>query len=182
MQRYDLTDKVTIYFAVYIDPNTKDTSVKAYSDNKFLMETYLSFHNCKNLVLRTTTQTWEELIPIVNADEINGRELTILRLNSRNRSNKKRGPTEIVAVPGIDPEIMHVHDMSKDFCSAIVNYSAIQDHLTGLKRKYQEALATLGLFDVVRKTVYGQDSRFTNSVFMDEVMVLLRFFQDEFGE
>lgn len=180
MQKYDyLTDQVTFYFITVTDPTNGEKWIKAFTDNRDLANFYLDFHHCPNLGLRKLTGTLEEIIPIVNS-ECRNDEIDVYHFQMRAR---KPGSdlTELVSVPATQQEYTQVQEQAQTFCSSKVNYHDINEVLPRLRGKYQSALATIGLLDVIGNVIRGKHTRFTREIAIDELRILVKFFPVDFG-
>lgn len=181
MKDYDPDDQVTFWFVIVRYKDGKNQMVKAWSDNKDLVDFYLQFHNSPNYSVRKVSDRYEKVLKIINGDCRND-EIQIGHLITRNRTGKRSSdPTQLVSVPVTEPEMMHLNDMKNTTCSSIVDYSALHDIMPRLKGKYRSALVILGLEDLIRKEIHNASNKFADGIFMDDVMLLLKFFPEEFG-
>jgi hypothetical protein len=180
MKSYDLSDRVTFYFVCAMDNNGNHMMIKGWSVVKAMIDAYMKFHQCPSFYVKKITDTWENIVRLLNEETHD--EIKIANLITKNRSGKrKKDPVDIVSIPITDGEHMHVNDQVTTTCSTYVDYTLLNKHVRHLKQKYREALAFIGLNEVIDKEIRNKDSRFMKSLILDELMILVKFFPAEFG-
>lgn len=101
----------------------------------------------------------------------------------KNNKNRKKGhESRMIYVPLTSTENMLIQDESVCFLASRIDYSYINETFHYLKKKYQQVLKDIYLYDVMNKVVYEKQSKFTNNVEIDDLMVLFRSFPDHFGK
>lgn len=177
MKRYDEDDVMTCYFVVYDDDGTK--YIRAWSDDKDLIQMYLDFHKCKKYRMKKITDTFREIVKVI--EENFNDEVGMFNLSTRNKGGKKSEPTKTIVVPMTDTESMMVNEETNTYLASRINYGYINEVFSYLKPKYQKALKMIFLEDVMKKVVYEKSGRFVSNIELDELLVLYKSLPDQFG-
>lgn len=178
MKTYELSDLVTFYFVIRPDERASGGSeIKAWTDDKSLLQFYLEFHQCSQYVTRKLNKTFKEMIKILN--ENHNDEITIAHITTK--SDSKRDPIKMIAIPATNSELSVLRDSQTSGCAPIINYTAIHDYLPKFKGKYQQVFREIGLYDLVGQELYNRSTEFTTGLQIDELMMLFRAFPAEFG-
>ncbi len=178
MNNYDADDRVTVYFIVYNEFGEK--IIRAWSDNKDYAKAYMDFHKCKNYKMKSLTDTWRNVVNIVN-ENIND-EIELVNINVKNDKKHKLGQEcKLMVVPITTTERILINDESVTFMATRVDYSFIEEAFYYLKDKHQKALKSIYLKNVMDKVIHEKQSKFTDYVQMDELKVLFRSFPEHFG-
>lgn len=187
--QYDMTDAVTFYFVTYLEPGFKEPCVKAWTDDKVLLDFYLKFHGMRDFKVKVITDTYEAVVKLINNtcrnDEICLMNmLTVKRdeIGGKAKQGELNDKMITVIVPATVQEINQVNDNVGDFCSSMVDYAKINQILPLLKKRYLSALDQLGLTDIISVVIGNRPStKRTRLTELDELMVLLKFFPAEFS-
>lgn len=184
---YDMDDQVTFYFVTYREKGISTPLIKAWTDDKVLLDFYLKFHNKKSFKVRTVKDSYKNVVTLINNSCIHD-EIMLVNLITRHReayrqacTRKPKNGITTVMLPLTIQEHCHVDDNAREFFSSEVDYSFINRFTNRLKGKYQKALGQIGLLDVVDQAIMNKPSKFVRSVEIDEVMILLRFFRGDFN-
>ncbi len=179
MRKYEVDERVTFYFVIFDDGD--NNRIQAWSDNKDYAKMYMNFHQCKNYKLKAVTKRFDDMVTILNENYHDEIELCNIRI--KNVENHKKGhESRMVMVPLTSTEHMLVDDESVCFMASRVDYQYINGAFHYLKDKYQRVLKDIFLYDVMNKVIYEKQSKFTNNVETDDLMVLFRSFPDHFGK
>lgn len=187
---YDMDDRVTFYFVTYKEPGFSQPSIKAWTDDKVLLDFYLKFHNRKAFKVKKFTDTYKEISTMINRtcinDEISLHSLITAKRDGLGKSKVKGKAGEIsdkitvVQAPITTNERVQIDDNASTFCSSMIDYGNLNRVLPLLKEKYVKALKGIGLLDVISSTVMSQPTKLTKNVHLDELVILLKFFPTEF--
>lgn len=185
---YDMTDTVTFYFVTYREPGFSEPCIKAWTDDKVLLDFYLKFHGMKDFKVKVITDTYLAVSKIINNtcrnDEIClANMLTVQRaeIDGVSKKGKFNDRMMMVVVPATTQEVNHINDNAGDFCSSMVDYGKINELLPWLKKRYLSALERLNLVDIVSVVVGGKPpTKRTMYIELDELMLMLKFFPAEF--
>lgn len=173
--KYDEGDLATYYFV--INDNGVDRIIQGWTDNKDLANSYMEFHKCKNYKLKTVTKNIEEISEILEDnkhDEIQIKNIVI-------RHPKHPSKMKYVPAPITETEWRFINEECKTLLSSMVNYAFLNSAIPYLKGKYKEDLERILLIDAIRVTIHGKRSPILESVQLDQMMVLLYSFKDNFG-
>jgi hypothetical protein len=174
MKNYEREDNVTFYF-VLSKRASGGNDIKAWSDDKCCVEFYVKFHNCPNHHIRKVSKKMRDISSILN--ENHNDEIEIMNIITRDKNNRPK----IIQIPMTTTERSVVDDASKTFCSAMVDYSALNDHVGILKPKYQKSLERIGMMDIIRSTIYNKSTKFISEIEIDQLRLLARLFKGDFN-
>lgn len=179
MAKYESGDIVTYYFI--IKENKNDKMIQGWTDNKSIANFYMEFHKVKGFRIKSITNTIDEINKILE-DNWND-EIKMCNVITRNRCNHRKGE-EIasIVIPATSTELAFIREEANTFMTSRINYSFINDAIPYLKNRYQDALKSIFLSDVVLKVIYNKNSKFTQLIEFDQLMILFRSFPENFGE
>lgn len=163
--RYDLNDEATFY-VIY---NNRD--VVAYTDIKELAKAYLSISNNKNL----KCQVVEGLIQDIrkNITEINYH--SEIKLRVVNTFDNKKEKSLMVPMTKNDEHLFS--DNLNNYLYQYIDYYLLSTMVPYLKSKYNQALSSLLLPEVIDSVIYGKHSdSLLNDVKLDEVKLFASLF------
>lgn len=175
MKVYESDEEVTIYFVVFKKGAVRN--VQAWSDNKELAKAYVEFHNCKDMKVRSLTKEMKDMIKLIN--ENNHDEIEIQNLIMRDP--KHRYSVKEVAVPMTASEGLVLRSDENSFMSSWIDYSLMNQAIPFMKNKWQRVLKAIHVEDVIASAVHSKQSKFTNSIKLDQLSVLLRSLPEHFG-
>nr|DAN65334.1 MAG TPA: hypothetical protein [Caudoviricetes sp.]DAP16811.1 MAG TPA: hypothetical protein [Caudoviricetes sp.] len=172
MKTYEREDIVTFYFVV--KEETKDTTIiRAWTDDKKLLDAYLELHACKKYHVKKIRRAMKDILPIIN--ENNNDEIDVAYLITRGKEG-----AGLISLPLTMTEITFINDESHGFFSSHVNYQLLDDRVPYLKDRYQRILKNIGLDDVIKHVIYNRTSPFVQDVVLDQVLLFARSFPDDF--
>lgn len=174
MKRYEEDDNMTCYFII----DERNNIIRGWTDNKEYAKLYLDFHKCKYYKIKKITNTFREVLKII--EENSNDEISIYNINTR--SNKKHESSKDIAVPLTETEGMLINEEANTFLSSRVNYTFINEAFYYLKGKYQKALKSIMLEDVMKNVIYSKRSKIVLDLEIDELLVLFHSIPDQFGE
>ena len=179
MAKYESGDIVTYYFI--IKENKNDKMIQGWTDNKSIANFYMEFHKAKGFRIKSITNTIDEINKILD-DNWND-EIKMCNIITRNRGKHRKGE-EIasIVIPATSTELAFIREEANTFMTSRINYSFINDAIPYLKNRYQDALKSIFLSDVVLKVIYNKNSKFTQLIEFDQLMILFRSFPENFGE
>ena len=90
MKRYEEDDNMTCYFII----DERNNIIRGWTDNKEYAKLYLDFHKCKYYKIKKITNTFREVLKII--EENSNDEISIYNINTR--SNKKHESSKDIAV------------------------------------------------------------------------------------
>ena len=173
MKRYDYDDIITVYFVV----NDRDGSpiIKAWSDEKEYCKVYMDFHRCKKYKLKSISDTADRIYSIIeenNFDEIGLYNITV---------HDPDGGSKLISVPLTGTEYNFIQTETNEWMMSRIDYSLINAAKDYFKDRYQDALKRIHLNDVLDSVLNLNNNAFVETVELDELMVLVRSFSNEFG-
>lgn len=178
MARYEKGDIVTYWFVVCHDKDGK--RIQAFSDDKDLVKFYMAFHKCKEFSLKSMEGTIESIVPIINAN-VND-EIVLYNIYTRDPKAKHgESKTKMIQVPMTKSEIMLLKDDTDGYLNSQIAYSYIFSTIPYLKDKYQKALDSIFLSDVIRKVVHNQMPKRLALLEIDQLILLLKLPDSKFG-
>lgn len=178
MTTYDPNEECTFYFVIYNDSETK--RIQAWTDVKDYAKFYIDFHQCPMHKLKTMTAQYKSIMPILNENLYD--EISLVNLEVRNDKHHKKGhETKMITVPLTRTEGMLINDEAVSFMASRIDYSYIESTFYYLKNKYQRTLKDVYLYDVMNKVIHEKESLFTNTVQMDQLMIMFRSLSEHFG-
>lgn len=180
MAKYEPGDMVTFYFIVHDDGRNKD--IRAWTDNKELAKLYLDFHMCKNFILKSSTKTIEEMAKITEENVHDEIKIHNIIVRNPDEHRKKGHETIIVSIPATEIERSMIDEECATFMLSHIRYSYLNTAIPYMKRKYQDALSSIFLNDVINKVCNERQSRITDSVRLDQLLILFRSLPDLFGK
>lgn len=178
MQKYDENDEVTLYFIIFKD--RLETRICAWSDNKDYAKVYMEFHKCKNMEIRSRTDVFKRLIPIL--EENIHDEIQFMNLNVRNPNKNKKHKTTNIMVPMTETESDLLNYELNTKMSSVIDYNLINRMFYYLKDKYQKALKGILLKPMMEYVVHNKRNELLLDIDLDELMVFAKLTIDSFGE
>ena len=179
MSKYQSGDMVTYYFIIKENNNGK--MIQGWTDNKSIANFYMEFHKSKDFRIKSITNTIDEINKILE-DNWND-EIKICNIITKNRGKHHKGEEySYICIPATSTELTFIREESNTFMASRVNYSFINDAIPYLKNRYQDALKSIFLTDVVLKVIYSKNSKFTQSIEFDQLLILLKSFPENFGK
>lgn len=173
--KYDDGDMVTYYFVVNDDGRNK--MIQGWTDDKNLAKSYMDLHKCKNYKLKTITKPFEEISAILEDnqhDEIQIKNILI-------RNPKKHNRAKYIPTPITDTEWRYINEECRTLLSSMVNYAFLDTAIPYLKKKYKDDLKNILLIDSIGVTIHGKRSPVLERISLDQMIVLLYSFKDNFG-
>ena len=173
MKRYDEDDTIVLYAAVYKDGGI--TYIRAWSDNKDLVQAYLDFHKCKRFKMKSLTGVVKDLMNIINEnihDEVN-----MFNIKIHDKQNK----IKMISVPMTETEFNTIQSERVHYFQSHIDYHAINTAFYFLKNKYQRALSGILLEDAMKSVCHDKTSELLKRIKFDEFLILVRSFPDYFG-
>lgn len=173
MAKYEPGDTVTYYFILRDDD---DKVIKAWTDKKKLAEFYMEFHNCPSYVLKTVTKTIEEIVAITEEnlhDEIN-----IVNLYTR-KNNK--GDGKLITIPATELEATIIREEANTFFQTKIDYGLLNEAISFLKPRYRKAFDRIFLSSIIRYVIHNKHDAITQQINLDQLMVLIKSFPNDFG-
>ena len=113
MDNYSRGDIATFYFVIY---DTDDKIIKAWSDNKQLVDFYLKFHSCKKFSLKKITDTIENISKVL--EENYHDEIVLYHALIKNKKSSK-----LVTIPATQSEINYINEECQMFLYTRIDYS-----------------------------------------------------------
>lgn len=179
MKTYQHGDIATFYFVIKEIDNSK--IIQGWTDNKDIVKFYMDFHKCKKFKIKTVTKTIEDIIKII--EENWNDEITMYNIITKNRNKRKHEDDFItICIPATETECRFIREEANTFVASRINYGLINDAIPYLKNKYQDILQSIFLTDVVSKVIYSKNSKFTDNIQFDDLMILYKSFPENFGE
>ena len=179
MRKYEVDERVTFYFVIFDDGD--NNRIQAWSDKKDYAKLYMNFHQCKHYKLKSVTKRFDDMINILNENYHD--EISLYNIRVKNKEGHKKGhESRLIMVPLTSTENLMIQDEETCLMASRVNYQYINEAFHYMKDKYQKVLKDIFLYDVMNKVIYEKQSKFTNGVEMDELMVLFKSFPDHFGK
>lgn len=172
MAKYEIGDIATFYFVVKEDGN--HPIIKGWTDNKKLAKFYMDFHNCPLFKLKEVRKCIEEMNGILN-ENIHD-EIVVANLYTRDGRDSK-----LVVIPATMNELTLIREESTSFFSGRIDYHWMDIWCRFLKNKYMRALDRLFLDHVIKFALHNKADQITSQIDLDQVKVLLKTFQDDFG-
>ena len=77
-------------------------------------------------------------------------------------------------------EMSIVNDDANTFMGSRIKYSKLEEYMPYLKTKYQKALSAIFLDQVIAKVMHEANTKFTNSVLLDDLIVFYRNYAEYF--
>ena len=176
MQKYDENDEVTLYFIIIKDKLEKN--ICAWSDNKSYVKAYMEFHKCKDMKIKSVTNVFKNLIPIL--EENIHAEIQFANLNIRNAN--KNNKTSNIIVPMTENEIDLLNYEINHKMDSIIDYNLINRMFYYLKDKYQKALKGILLKAVTDNVIHNKSNEILDDINLDELMVFAKLTLHSFGE
>lgn len=178
MARYEPGDIVTYHFIVYNDGRHKN--IRAWTDNKDLAKMYMEFHQCKDFTIKSVTKRIEEISAIT--EENLHDEIRIHNILIRNTDKRKKGEeTKIISIPATETECLFINDECSTFMLSRIRYSYLNTAIPYMKKKYRDGLESIFLQDIINKVCNERSSNISESVKLDQLMVLFRSLPEFFG-
>jgi hypothetical protein len=175
MATYEMDDIVTCYFVV---KNEKDENrIVGWNNNKSMVDIYMKFHNCPKLKVKKVTKPLKELRYFT--EENLHDEIIIANIITRDR-NKKSAVPIVIQIPVTAVELRFIKEESNTFFSGRINYGYLNSAIPYLKNKYQKALSILLLNSIILKTVFDQRDRINERIELDELVILIKSFTNDF--
>jgi hypothetical protein len=172
MKTYEREDVVTFYFVV--KEETKDTTIiRAWTDDKKLLDAYLELHACKKYHVKKIRRMMKDVLPIIN-ENIHD-EIDIANLITQGKNG-----ADLISLPMTMTEITFINDESHGFFSSNINYQLLDEWVPYLKDRYQRILKNIGLDDVIKHVIYNRTSPFVQDIVLDQVLLFARSFPDDF--
>ena len=175
MPRYNPGDIVTYYFIIRDDSYGK--IIKGWTDQKLLAEFYMKFHNCKSFTLKKLTATIEEINDILR--ENHNDEISIVNILVRDQ--KRKGEMKSISIPATTVEMDFINDEDSTMFYGRIDYGYLNEIIPYFKDKYLKALSKLLLPSMIKKAVYNRSDKFNTSIQLDQLMVLVKHFPNDFG-
>lgn len=172
MAKYEPGDIVTFYFI--IKDEGKYSHIKGWTDNKKLANFYLQFHHSPSLRIKSVTKRIEEMNGMIN-ENIHD-EIVIANLYTRDGRESK-----MVIIPATTNELTLIRDECSTFFSGRVNYHWMDIWYRFFKNKYVKALDKLFLDNVIKFALHNKMDHITSQIDIDQIRILLRIFQEDFG-
>lgn len=178
MAKYEPGDIVTFYFVVKTVDGQK--IIQGWTDNKEIAKFYMEFHKCDNFKLKSLTDTIEAINKV--AEENWNDEIKLFNIITRNRNKRKNQEAyNTICIPATETELKFIREESVTYMASRINYSLINDALPYLKNKYQKDLQSIFLPDIIRKTIYSQNTKFSQLIEYDQLLILYKSFPENFG-
>ena len=178
MAKYQPGDMATYYFVIKEINGNK--SIQGWTDNKEIAKFYMEFHKCKNFRLKNITNTIEEITKIL--EENWNDEIKLFNVITRNRNRGKRDEDYItICIPATQTEVTFIREETATFMTSRINYSLINDAIPYLKSRHQKELQSIFLLDIIKKVIYSKNSKISQSLEFDQLMILYRSFPENFG-
>lgn len=178
MKRYDADEIVTYYFVIMSSDGLGGSDrVQAWSDDKDMVKAYMDFHKCPRFRMRKITKVMREMADILNEnnhDEIHMYNITI-------RDPKHPRKTKEIVIPATVTEQLFINEEMNTFMMSSIDYGYLASVIPYLKPKYRKAIDAIGLTDIIKKNVHGQNPTSLQNVHMDQLMILAHSFPDHFG-
>lgn len=173
--KYERGDIATFYFVI----KTKDGEkiIQAWTDNKELAKMYMDFHKCTKFSIKKLTATIDEITDILNENVHD--EIKIFYLNIRDPKDEHK--IKSLAVPATETEMQLVNEECNTFLSSYIDYSYMNQCIPYLKKKYKQALKDIFLLDTINKVLHERRSVFSDTVLLDQLMVLYTCYEENFG-
>lgn len=173
---YELDDIITLYFVVKKDKDRDINFIQAWSKDKKLVNFYMEFHHCKNFHLKKVTGRVKDIRCYINENIYD--EIGIYHISVINKDKLKT-----MYIPATETEISFIREEEDTFFGSRINYSYINSVIPYLKDKYKRALKDILLIDIIMTQVNNRSStNIIQSIEFDELKLLFRYFNDNFGE
>lgn len=176
MLKYEPGDIATFYFIINEYNDTKE--IKGWTSKKQLAEFYIDFHKCPKYQLKKITKPIEEIYKIT--EDYYHSEIIIGNILVKNR--EKKGEVKLISIPATQDELNFIHEESSTFFATMMGYSYLNNVIPYLKKKYIEALDDIFLSSVIKKAIHNQSDKINQYIQLDELMILLKSFPENFGE
>jgi len=170
---YDDNDEVVLYFVIK-EGTYGDSMIKAWTDDKDLLNAYMEFHSCKQFRVKKIRKRMKDFHDILNENLHD--EIDITNIITRG----KNGPG-FIAVPMTTTEIIFLDEETKTYLSMNIDYTTIDEAFYYFKEKYQDAFKKIGLRSVIDHVIYNKPSAFVQDVVFDQAIMLSRTLSDDFG-
>jgi hypothetical protein len=179
MSKYQAGDIATFYFVIKEMDGNK--IIQGWTDNRELAKFYMEFHKCKHFKLKSMTSSIEDIRKVTEENWNDEIKIYHIITRNRNRKNSKDDYVTTISVPATETECMFIRDEINTLLSSQINYSYINDALPYLKNKYQEALKSIFLTDMIKKAIYSQNTPIVQSIEFDHLLILYKSFPENFG-
>lgn len=174
-KKYERGDIATYYFI--IKKKNGEKAIQAWTDNKELAKLYVDFHHCSMFSIKKHTALIEEIVDILNENTHD--EVKIAYINIRDPKNPHK--IKSMAIPATDTEIAMINEECNTYLASFIDYSYMNQAIPYLKKKYIEALRDIFLIDVMNKVIHERRSVFTDTVSLDQLMILYTCYEENFG-
>lgn len=172
-RRYEICE---FWFVINMD---KDGNyIQAWSDDKDMAEFYMAFHGTKRFKLRRVEDTLQNLNKMVN-DYITS-EIVLYNGVTREITGKKPWETTDVIIPTTKNEVDVISVERQNFMASTIGYGQLNDVFPILKKKYQEALKELYMWDVIKMVIHNKKSTIVQKIEFDDVRLMFKLLQDNF--
>lgn len=180
MAKYDEDDIMTIYFVVKKDRG--ESIIQAWSDDKKMVESYMTFHNCKKFSVKKVTRESQAMYQLME-ENLHDK---ISLVNITTRDPKHKHDAKSITVPMTETELTLLNSETNTFMSSYINYSYINDALCYFKHKYMKILDDIGLFGIIHKILYsksnitGKYNDILSNVDFDQLILFYRLYPENF--
>lgn len=165
MEHYEADDVVTFYFVIVKD-GLHTVKVQAWTDNKQLAKFYMDFHHCKNLKLKSVTDTYKRIVKMLNEnanDEITiQNKMVVIRNEDKSKPKYVQIPITASESVLIDSDIQHFYETE-------INYSLLNNNRIYFKDKYVKAMKDILLLEVINNVINGRPSKIIQQLEFDYV-------------
>ena len=175
MKEYSSGDIVTYYFILRND-SISDGTIIGWSDDKTLIDFYMSFHNCKNLKVKKMTDTIDSISMILEENVHD--EIVIANLVTRGEDKRE---IKILYIPVTENEINLIYEECNTFFAGRITYHVLNVVMDHLKKKYREALDRIFLKSVIQQVIHVNQDKITSSIDLDQIRILVKSFPENFG-
>lgn len=176
MAKYESGDMVTYYFVYVQNDGSLGPTICAWSDNKKLIDFYLTFHNCKSMRVKKMTDTIDAISMIL--EENCHDEICIANFTIRGDTGRD---TRMVYVPITENELNLVNEECNTFFASNVHYYILNMAYYYFKKKYRNALEKIFLKSVMHHVIHNKADGYTQQIDLDQMRLLIKCCSDRFG-
>ena len=170
-------DKIDKLYDEYAKDKKSTNIVKAWSDDKELVEFYIKFHNCKHFDVIVIDTTLDDIYDIINPSGNDEIKIVNLAIRDPDKPHKEK----YIKVPMTEQEIDTMRLESESWGSDRINYHIIEKYYRLLKNKYKKIFNNILLLDILENIRTGSSTKILKEIKYDQLMLLYRTFPDNFN-
>jgi len=181
---YEANDIVDCYFIVFHDEGpSSHKRVVGWSLDKNMIEFYLQFHKCKRMVVKKVTGEMQKVYRIMDENTVSmDDEINIYNIDTIDREKHK---LKTVQIPATQTEMRFMTEEVNTYWSSHISYGTLNQLMSFVKPKYQDALRGIYLNQFVEKVVSNWSPDLgvyvPDHIMIDQLRLLVKSFPGMFG-